>query len=185
MPIPEETVRAFFAALDGGRWDEAAGYVLPEAARQQRDLDLSMRLARLEQLPEGRGGNFTITSNGTVDPELLERFGSTPVRSLRGVSTLAEAAELAPEVYMARLMEMGTSGPPGAGMPAASHALIGVVVENDSLAHALYRATGGPLRSEPDAAEVLKVRRHDGRWYVVPGDLMFSAMVSFFDGDRH
>jgi hypothetical protein len=185
MATPEETARAFFGALDDGRWDEAAGYVLPEAARQQRDLDVSMRLARLEQLPADRGGNFTFASSGTVDPELLERFGSTPVRSLRGVATLAEAAALAPEAYMARVMELGTTGPPGAGMPAASHALIGVVVENDSLAHALYRATGGLLRSDSDAAEVLKVRRHDGRWYVVPGNLMFSAMVSFFDGMMH
>jgi hypothetical protein len=182
MATPEETARAFFAALDEGRWGEAAGYVLPAAAARHRDLDVSMRLARREQIPEGRGGNFTVTSSGTIDPELLERFGSTPVRSLRGVATLAEAAALAPGEYMARAMERAMAGPLGAPMPPASHALLGVVVESDSVAHALYRTTGGFMASaDPDAAEVLALRRDDGRWHVIPPELMFHTMASFFD----
>jgi hypothetical protein len=179
---PEETARAFFTALDGRRWDEAAGYVLPDAARRQRDLDISMRLARLEQLPKGRGGNFTVSSSGTVDPELLKRFGSTPVRSLRGVSTLAEAAALAPQAYMARMMEMAAKGPPGASMPPTSYVFIAAVVENDSVAHALYRqSAAGRGSTGSEAAEVLMLRRREGRWYVVPGELMFHAMSLFFD----
>jgi hypothetical protein len=181
----EETARAFFAALDGRRWDEAAGYVLPAAARRERDLDISMRIARLETMAKGqRSGNFTVAGSGVVDPEKLRRFGSTPVRSLRGVSTLAQAAALAPEVYMARTMEMAMTRFPGSSAAPPRHPFLGIVVENDSVAHALYREQGGVLRyGDPAAAEVLELRRSGGRWYVLLGMTLLTVASMHFDDE--
>jgi hypothetical protein len=181
----EQSARAFLAALDGGRWDEAAGYVLPSAARRERDLDISMRIARLEMMAKGqRSGNFTVASSGVVDPEKLRRFGSTPVRSLRGVSTLAQAAALAPEVYMARTMEMAMTRFPGSSAAPPRHPFLGIVVENDSVAHALYREQGGVLRyGDPAAAEVLELRRSGGRWYVLPGMTLLTVASMHFDDE--
>jgi hypothetical protein len=183
---PEEAARGFFAALDGHRWDEAAGYVLPAAARQQRELDLSMRLARAAMLAKDRrSGSFAITSSGTVDPEQLRLYGSTPVRGLRGVRTLAEAAGLPPEAYIARVMEAATVGPPGAVLARPTkHRLLGVVAENDSVAHAVYRGDGfrgGTV--DPATAEILLLRKQEGRWYVVPDQMMFvmASMAGDFD----
>jgi hypothetical protein len=181
----EETARAFLAALDGRRWDAAAELISPAAVRRQRDLTLAMALAGLQARQKNpRGGNLVVSSSGTVDSAQLRRFGSHRVRTLRGVSTLAEAAALEPRVFLARMMESATVGAPGMVMTPRAHRYLGVLVENDSVAHALFREEGRVERVDQEA-QVLELRRIAGRWHVLPGTALMvrASLLLDFPGD--
>ncbi|HKP75181.1 MAG TPA: hypothetical protein VJT67_06525, partial [Longimicrobiaceae bacterium] len=143
---------------------------------------LSFALAQLETLQkQSGGGNFVLSSSGAVDSARLRRFGGHRVRTLRGVSTVAEAAALAPRDLLARMMETAATGPPGAIAQPATHRYLGVVVENDSVAHALFREEGpGAFKRFDGSAEVLELRRQNGRWYVLPNELMFIRVPLLF-----
>ena len=181
----EDAARAFLAALDGHQWAAAAGFLSDASARRQRDLTLSFALAQLETLQKhGGGGNFVLSGSGALDSARLRRFAAHRVRSLRGVSTVAEAAALEPREFLARMMESAVTGPPGAIAQPASHRYLGIVVENDSVAHALFREEGpGAYKRFDQGAEVLELRREGGRWYVLPNELMFMRVPLLFGSE--
>jgi len=162
---PEETARAFFAAMDAGRWDAVAALILPASAQRQRDLALFQAIVELEQATAapGTGGTVVVSGSAAVDSAMLRRHGGHRIRPMRGAATLAEAAALEPREFLARFME-SLAGPPGTAQT-RTHQYIGVLVENDSVAHALFREHGGQPRDELDA-DVLDLRRSGGRWYV-------------------
>jgi hypothetical protein len=178
----EEAARAFLDALDGGRFDEAASYVLPSLAAMHHETEVSMTLGIMEQMAERRGGGtFIVSSDGHADPELLRRFGSTPLPGFPGAGTLGEMAGMDPARSMARTLENAVTVSVGPEMPALRYALVGVVMESDTVAHALYRQlreNGRPaFASAYDDAyrvEVLGVRADGGRWYVMPDFMLLS-----------
>ena len=144
----------------------------PAETRRQRDVAIAIAIAELEATRQGSSG--LVRGSGTVDSASLRRHGAYPVRTLRGVSTLAEAAALEPRDFMARMMEAATAGHPDVHANRRVHRYLGIVVENDSVAHALFRDEGGMVLD--DSASVLELRRIGGRWYIEPGTPMFVRM---------
>jgi len=159
---PDQTVRAFLVALNAQRWTEAAAFLSDAEVRPLRDLTLAWALARLEEMRDPTSDFYAMALPGRVDSVRLKRFAGRPV-TMRGVSTLGEAAALEPREFVARLMEMARPG---------THRYMGVAVENDSVAHADVREVKQDHGVDQEA-EVLELRREAGRWYVVPNTKLF------------
>jgi hypothetical protein len=184
---PEDAARAFLAALDARRWDDAAARVLPGAARLHQQSELSMMLAWAARRASGAAmtGSFAVSGADSVDPALLRRFGAEPAAGFGEARTLADVARMTPAVFMAGTLENAFTLPPNACCAAwGKTRYIGTVVENDSVAHALYRElpTGAlPVRvTEQEAfrATVLELWRQGGRWYVIPDEMMLLRGMS-------
>ncbi|MBV9107888.1 MAG: hypothetical protein JO306_00600, partial [Gemmatimonadetes bacterium] len=122
------------------------------------------------------GASFALTSGDSLDAERMRRFGGRPAHGFPGAPTLADVARIPPVGFMARMLENAFTLPAGMiGQTPSKHAYVGVVVESDSVAHALYREVsvdgrraGRVLLQDAFATTVMEVRREDGRWYVVP-----------------
>ncbi|HEU4559139.1 MAG TPA: hypothetical protein VFS20_14860 [Longimicrobium sp.] len=190
---PDETARAFLAALDAKAWDAAAAYVLPQLAKRTQAGELSMLLAFVELQASGHPmeSGYSIATDGKVDPGLLERFGGVPARGVRGTTTVAELADLTPEAFIARTLENAVAGPTEMPWPPIRYQFVGLVVENDTVAHVLIRelqmdgdGEWRPMMDDRAAVQVLGVRRVDGRWYVVPDWMLLSRGNSAFTAMR-
>lgn len=176
---PEDAARGFVAALDAKRWSEAASMVDPAMARRHQQVRVAMLAATAQFRASGqmRGGSVAITAGDSVSPGLLQRFGTQPAPGYGGARTLAEVARMDPADFMAHTLENALTLPPGAccaawGLPR----YVGTVVENDSVAHALYRDRAEPVAGvapgDPFAVQLLELRRRGGRWYVIPDDVL-------------
>ena len=175
---PEDAARGFLGALDARRWNDAAALVLPGVALLHQRAQVSMVLAWEERRASGApmSGTFGVAASDSIDSRLLRRFGARPVGAFGGARTVADLAQMTPATFMARTLENALTLPPNSCCAAfGRNQYVGTVVENDSVAHALYRElpTGAELhvrvRSE-DAfrVSVLGLRREGGRWYVIP-----------------
>jgi len=164
------TARAFIDALNASQWDAAAGMVLPATAECHR----RQELARFVALAEHRARGERFVNLGTLpdsaDPARLAALASTRLFRFHGAQTLGDAARLSARAFMASTLEKEFAMPPGAeeNVEWMWPRFVGVTVENDSVAHALYRHTGARERPT-DPVVVLPLRRVTGRWYVDPG----------------
>jgi hypothetical protein len=165
---PSQTVQALFEAMAARQWDSAAALVAPQSAeRYQRDqlnLDgLSDPDAPALRLP---------------DEENLTRDDSIALDLVPGLGRTAELAALSPARFLAVVLETwgGTLHFEEATAPGA-RTVLGEAVENDSVAHVVYRVS----EAYPDheqAIRVVRLYRVDGRWRVrVQRDLFLSFGV--------
>lgn len=172
--------RAFIGAINEHRWADAAAMVLPAAAEPYHNQQVSTVIQRAEQLArDSTTRSFYIMPCDTIDTRKLAVFASARLMMFPGAQTLGEAASMPPRVFMARTLERRFSTMPREPgvqiLDVAMPRYVGVFVENDSLAHALYRYFSNEVRFD-DSVETLILRRLDGRWYVAPeGKLLWSG----------
>lgn len=163
---PAATAAAFFAALERSEWRAAASHVDPRTHARHQRIEVSMLLNWAEQRERIRvlareGGSYAIVASDTVDTAALRKYGSTPVRGYRETPTLAQLAALSPAEFMARYLETGGE------LLRERRRIVGEVVENDSVAHVLYRSDDPHVQYEdPFYVQVLNLRKSGGRWYV-------------------
>ncbi|HET7460312.1 MAG TPA: hypothetical protein VFJ82_03655 [Longimicrobium sp.] len=168
--------RSFINALNTSQWDAAAGMVLPATAECHR----RQALVRFVAVAEHRARGELFVDLGmlpdSADPTRLAALASTRLFRFHGAQTLGDAAKLSPRAFMASTLQKAFAMPPGAEevVEWMWPRYIGIVVENDTLAHALYRVTGAQVRST-DLVVHLPLRRVDGRWYVTPGSFTLGA----------
>lgn len=168
--------RAFIDAINEHRWDDAAGMVLPAAARRHHTQQIVTVIQRAEQLArDSTTRSFFISPCDTLDSRKLAAFASMRLMMFPGAQTLGEAAAMPPGIFMARTLERRFSMmPPEPGVRIVDMAMpryVGVAMETDSLAHALYRYFSTAVTPD-DSTETLILRRLDGRWYVAPDEGM-------------
>jgi hypothetical protein len=181
---PDDAARGFLAALDARRWNDAAARVLPRAARRQQRAEVSMMLAWAEQRASGRvqRGTTVVSAPDSIVPALLQQFGDQPARGFGAARTVADLARMEPAAYMARTLQNALTLPPGACCAAFGKNQYVGTLENDSVAHALYRERGeAPLSApggDPYGVSVLELRREGGRWYVVPDPMLLPRAES-------
>lgn len=170
----EAAARAFIDAINEHRWNEAAGMVLPAAARRHHTEQVVTVIQRAEQLARDSTTRlFYISPCDTIDSRKLAAFASARLMMFPGAQTLGEAAAMPPRMFMARTLERRFSMiPPEPGVQIIDMAMpryVGVSVENDSLAHVQYSYTSHEV-SFDGYVETMVLRRLDGRWYVIPGE---------------
>ncbi|HEY7770995.1 hypothetical protein [Longimicrobium sp.] len=157
---PAQTVQALFDAMAARQWDSAAALLTPEsAARYQR------HLLGLDPPPAGddESGSRELR---LPDPESVTRDDSIALGLIPGLGPAAELAALPPERFVALALGAwgGTLDFEIATAPGVRK-VIGQVVENDSVAHVLYRVDRGPYPDGfPGAVRVVRLDRVDGRW---------------------
>jgi hypothetical protein len=175
-----QAARAFFDMLTQGRWTAAASAVDSTSVAQVRESDLAMMIAWAHYRDEMRGfrqgkgsgglsGGFS--SSGHIDPALLAKYGQTPIPGFDGAPTLAAVAALPERTFLADILALhDTLFMHAAGERAGqkvTYSIVGAVIENDSIAHVLYRISGTQVQvTDPLRVNVLRLRRRADTWLV-------------------
>ncbi|HEY0022280.1 MAG TPA: hypothetical protein VGB24_05200 [Longimicrobium sp.] len=159
---PAQTVQALFDAMAARQWDSAAALFTPESAAwyQREQLGLNPRPAGDDE-PGSRELRLP-------DPESVTRDDSIALGLIPGLGPAAELADLPPARFVALALRVwgGTLGFETATAPGA-RTVIGQVVENDSVAHVLYRVSPEAyMDGLPSAVRVVRLDGVDGRWLV-------------------
>jgi hypothetical protein len=160
----EAVARAFLAALDDGRWSDAAALVHPQTREAFKSWWID-HLQRERHTPP------------QVDPETI--FASPA--ELLGTADAAEAAELPSEELVARFAEAVQPGnlhrqrDGSAVAPIrVARTLLDSALDKSGGVFVRYRSEAwhGQVRNEATAGVyVLELIRMDDRWYVRDGDL--------------
>ena len=177
---PAAIAQRYFAAVLAQQWDSAAALVDPVSQHVFRDRVLSYLLFVAEQRPALRHSMKGTGSGGLAAGDLdaaptaakLTKYADWRVGAYAGAPTIHELAALSPIELLARsyaasrvfCMEGACqSEAPPLGRPI----VLGDVIENDSVAHVLYRET----RSDTST-----LARGDDRWRV--------EVIHFFKRDE-
>jgi hypothetical protein len=174
---PSTAAAQFFAALNDHRSADAAAMVDSTDVEILRNAHLSMLIAgakyradQAHQRRDGSGGMSGYSSDGLIHPEMIARYGSSPIRGFGSATTLAEVAALDPREFLARALAASAAmlDSSGAEKPAGViRTVLGQVLEGDSVAHIVYRTSGAGVRfTDPLHAELLRLRRHGGSWWI-------------------
>lgn len=184
MPEPSNvadalaTARAFFAAIEAERWDEAARMIDVDSGEtfRQRELSVLVRWAeRRDSLAAMRAkgeGMVAFSTDGRLDLALAEKHGRTQLRGAPGIETLADLIALPLPDFLAKSLEL-TNTPhtlPSGELFARTRRVLGGVGEGEDMAHVLFRTEGPGIRhTDPHQVEVLRLERIDGAWRVELG----------------
>ena len=163
---PTEVVAAAFAALESGDWNTVAELTHPSAIAEFRSHQISHLLAWAEFYARDeatRGSGFG--SSGEINAELLARFTERTLDWLPARPTIGALAAAAPNEFFARWLRAGYANGPlprqGQRIP---RQVLGVVQENERLAHVVYRGMGWvPIV----AIQLMSVSRQDDRWFLM------------------
>jgi len=194
---------AFINALQARRYESAAGEILPGDLDEERSYQLSA-LAQALYLRDHPATHSIMVPFPVLPPEeldpLLRRYAREPPGEWPRVHTVADLAALTPRQLVARELEAFADGE-GAPAQAARFTCIGAVVENDSVAHLLYRTSPPAVDTllhvapspapavgyDPGWVSTLELRSAVGRWYVrFESKLRISGMYVYgLQGHEH
>jgi hypothetical protein len=189
---PEEVARAFLAALDAGRWSEAAALVDPETAERFRAQQIE--LLRLEErMPGTPPSTETVFTRATA---LLGVQCADEAEALPATELLARFAEsLHPVSVLRRAHEAGGHSGTETAPPRLTRTIVGCTKSDDGNARVEYRTdwrqgeTGSDFTGEVHVLTALhtptgwRVRDADlgghGNGHILMPDEMFAS----FRGD--
>ncbi|MFL5562945.1 MAG: hypothetical protein ACJ79K_15850 [Gemmatimonadaceae bacterium] len=180
-PPATAAAQSFFAALHDGRWPAAAAAVDSSSMSAIREMELSMMIAWAQHRAEfaramrGKGsgalsGGYSVSDH--IDARLLEKYGATAAPGFPGAPTVAAIAALPPRVFLTDILALSDSEeiygpPPSHERNRFDRTIVGEVVENDSIAHVLYRVSAPHyVATDPLQVSVLRLHRRDDRWLV-------------------
>ena len=184
---PEAVVRAALAALHDKRWVDLLPLVRPVALRAHRDLHLRYLVA-MEAAPARDAGTIRAEQPWLSAPDAAERARQAAehraaalpaLRAVWGVVSLRELDALSPADFLVRFLA-ATDGSP-AGETAGRWRVLGEVMEDDRLAHVVYREA--PSGMAASAFESMPVRvttldRADGLWWLRVDDTLLARPVA-------
>lgn len=134
---------AFIDALQAGRYENAAGEILPGDVDEERSYQLSAEVQALDLRDHPATHSIMLPFNA-LPPELLDpllrRYAREPLDRWPRVRTVADLAALTPRQLVARELELFAHRDGSQAVP-SRFTCIGAVVENDSVAHLLYRTS--------------------------------------------
>jgi len=162
----------FFRDIEVRQWDAAAARVDPDAATRFRETALAVfsrwaaTRASRQAAPNGPVA-FGVGLGGTADPSLVEQYGATPLRGVRGVSTLGELAGLTPAQLVARSLEYQGGETPDGPDEAVTREVLAAVAEGALAAQVVYRRHRASMTTSwAGPVERLGMTLRDGRWFV-------------------
>jgi hypothetical protein len=178
-PGARETAAQMLAALAQRDWDKASALIETGDATAFRQRILGMLAVRVAQLDTTRTGGALIM--GTSTPDLLHAHPAFRLARLRGQETVAGIVALPPRDLLAGAIEITQKRfyeqVPSGVSPRVSRKIERVEVLDDSTANVHYSVRVVGDGRHPQAKALLQVRKHAGRWYVVPGGDVVSQLI--------
>jgi hypothetical protein len=169
-----DAVGAFFAALEAEQWDVAAEMVDADAAAAFRVSELASLTGWAQHrdamlAAQQRGESFGWSSDARFDRALVDQYGATPLRGMRGVNTLGELVALTLPAFVATCLEMTnqpTFAPSGERIE-LHRRVLGGVSDGDAFVHVLFRIEGpGVQHTDPHAVEIVRMKGSQDVWRV-------------------
>ena len=162
---PTRVATDFFGALTLEDWEGAVRFVAPSALAAFRESQLALFVSWAEQrdtLTRARAEKkaFVWTSDGVLRAEQLERHGDVRLHAFAGAPTLRELAAMPADAFAARFLAAVPGGPTG-------YRVLGNVLEDETLAHVLYRPIQEGYVGDPLDVAVLRARRDGDGWRVL------------------
>lgn len=184
---PETVVRAYFAALEAERFEEAVGYLEPASATafRQHQIEVARAAAELSAAasePDEPGSATQFSPIQQPIPRAASFPSPTPlVRKFAGIETLDQLQQLEPSEMLLRFLQTrtpeyqrrqtvreGRIPAPDDNLPPEERQVLGAVREGEALAHVVFRSTSDFLRNEiPPMLDVVTLRRTDAGWRIV------------------
>lgn len=162
------------AALDEGRFVDAAALVLPAAAQSFRDQQLENH-RRSEWLAKGPPLEWGMTPEQAAD--YLPKIPNPFLRTIWRVADCAAFEALSPTTVLARFFAFRFAKPTDGGPGRAPGSLLGAVSEGSDLVHVILRGSKSWRDSpdwEPIAALTMK-RTSDGWAALLNGELVYGS----------
>ena len=171
---PTQAVQAAFDAYRRSDWAALASLVHPDALTAFRTAQLGSAvgysLARND--PQMRGRNIGITPADFVSDDAIKKAEGIRVAEFPGKPTIGELARLSPKEFFARWCQAAVQDNergPWLATQRVGRQIIGELIENDTLAHVMYRIQVESIRLA-GKVEVMSLKKADGRWLILLND---------------
>ena len=171
---PTQAVQAAFDAYRRSDWPALASLVHPDALTAFRIAQLGsavgFSLARSD--PQMRGRNIGITPADFVGDDAIKKAEGIQVAEFPGKPTIGELARLSPREFFARWCQAAVQDNkrgPWLASQRVGRQIIGEILENDTLAHVMYRIQVESIRLA-GKVEVMSLKKADGRWLILLND---------------
>jgi hypothetical protein len=191
---PMDVARRVFAAFESRDWPALAALVDPAEQQRSHEAQLAALTSWAQARPDKIAGTGmrSFTSDGDLDPALLQRFADTQIPAFREGRTLGQLAGLSPRAFMVESLAASHGGSSFGfgGLVSSWRVVLGAVIESEQLAHVAYRTTvDGDIPPFPWRVSVLSLARGaGGDWLLMPDDeftfgLGFASMLFGPPGD--
>jgi hypothetical protein len=186
---PGAVSQQYFESLQRQQWDSAAALVDPIAQQRFRNQALAMLVFMAEHAAQLRramsssgSGGLTAYGMDSLTPARLAKYGAWRLPLYAGAPTIAELSAMTPlELLTRSFAAAGIVCMDGDCAPLnrpPKRRVVGTVIENDSVAHVLYRheradSGFGEMRgadSDPWRVDVVHVINRGGVWRVALWD---------------
>ncbi len=184
---PETVVRAYFAALEAERFEDAVGYLEPASVTEFRQYQIEVARAAAEKSaaasePDEPGSATQFSPIQQPIPREASVMFTLPLaRQFAGIETLDQLQQLGPGEMLLRFLQArtpeyqrqqtlreGRNPLPDDSIPPEERQVLGAVMEGETLAHVVFRSTSAFLRNElPPRLDVVTLRRTDAGWRIV------------------
>ncbi len=184
---PGTVVRAYFAALEAERFEEAVGYLEPASVTEFRQYQIEVARAAAEKSaaasePDEPDSATPFSPNQPPIPREASFMLSSPlVRQFAGIETLDQLQQLGPSEMLLRFLQArtpeyqqqqtireGRNPLPDDSLPPEERQVLGAVMEGDALAHVVVRSSAKYLSGrDSESLFVITLRRTDAGWRVV------------------
>lgn len=171
---PTQTVQAAFDAYRDGDWSRLGSLVHPDALTAFRTAQLGSAvgysLARNDS--QTRGRNISITPRDFVTEAAIKQAEGIRVEQFPGKPTIGELARLSPKQFFVRWCAAATHDNdrgPWRAIQGVGRQIIGEIVENDTLAHVMYRLQVESVRLGGKVV-VMSLKKADGQWLILLND---------------
>ena len=175
---PTRVATDFFGALTLQDWEGAVQFVAADSLAGFREAQLALFLSWASKRSEIRRARddrtpFGWSSDGVLRAEDLALHGDVRLHAFADAPTLRELAALPADVFAARFLAAVRGRPTG-------YRVFGHVLENDDLAHVVYRPIQEGFVGDPLDVAVLHTRRRGDGWHVLLSrELADSSFILF------
>ncbi len=171
---PTQTVQAAFDAYGRSDWSALGSLVHPDALTAFRTAQLgsAVGFSLAQNDPQMRGRNIGISPSDFVSEDAIKKAEGIRVAKFPGKPTIGELARLSPKEFFVRWCQAAVQDNergPWLAMQRVGRQIIGEIIENDTLAHVMYRVQIESIYLA-GKLEVMSLKKADGRWLMLLND---------------
>jgi len=167
-------VQAAFDAYGRSDWSALGSLVHPDALTAFRTAQLgsAVGFSLAQNDPQMRGRNIGISPADFVSADAIKKAEGIRVAKFPGNPTIGELARLSPKEFFVRWCQAAVQDNergPWLAMQRVGRQIIGEIIENDTLAHVMYRVLVESIYLA-GKLEVMSLKKVDGRWLILLND---------------
>jgi len=171
---PTQAVQAAFDAYGRSDWLALGSLVHPDALKAFRTAQLgsAVGFSLAQNDPQMRGRNIGISPADFVSEDAIKKTEGIRLAEFPGKPTIGELARLAPKEFFVRWCQAAVQDNergPWLAMQRVGRQIIGEIVENDTLAHVMYRVQIESIYLA-GKLEIMSLKKADGHWLILLND---------------